>query len=65
MSKLKSKLIVELKESFQESDYLYLIIEFVDGGDFMNLLIKKDILTEKEEKFYKAEIILVIESIYN
>ena len=45
MSKLKSKLIVELKESFQESNYLYLIIEFIAGGDFMNLLIKKDILT--------------------
>ena len=65
MSKLKSKWIVELKESFQEGDYLYLVMEFVAGGDFMNLLIKKDILTEKEAKFYMAEIILAIESIHN
>ena len=65
MSKLKSKWIVELKESFQEGDYLYLVMEYVPGGDFMNLLIKKDILTEKEAKFYLAEIILAIESIHN
>ena len=65
MSKLKSKWIVELKESFQEEDYLYLVIEFVAGGDFMNLLIKKVILTENEAKFYMAEIILTIESIHN
>ena len=65
MSKLKSKWIVELKESFQEGDYLYLVMEFVAGGDFMTLLIKKDILTENEAKFYMAEIILAIESIHN
>ena len=40
MSKVKSPWIVELKASFQEDDYLYLIMEFLPGGDFMNLLIE-------------------------
>ena len=64
MSKVKSQWIVELKASFQEGDYLYLIMEFLPGGDFMNLLIKKDILTEEEARFYTAELILAIESIH-
>ena len=65
MSKVKSPWIVELKASFQEGDYLYLIMEFLPGGDFMNLLIKKDKLTEEEAKFYIAELILTVESIHN
>ena len=64
MSQAKSPWIVDLKASFQEDDYLYLVMEFLPGGDFMNLLIKKDKLTEEEAKFYTAEIILAVESIH-
>ena len=64
MSKVKSPWIVELKASFQEDDFLYLVMEFIPGGDFMNLLQKKDILTEDEAKFYIAELILAVESIH-
>ena len=64
MSKVKSPWIVELKASFQDNDYLYLVMEFVQGGDLMNILIKKDILTEEEARFYIAEIILAVESIH-
>ena len=64
MSKVKSPWIVELKASFQEDDFLYLVMEFLPGGDFMNLLIEKDKLTEEEAKFYIAELILAVESIH-
>ena len=64
MSKVKSPWIVDLKASFQEDDYLYLVMEFCQGGDFMNLLIKRDILTEDEARFYTAELILAVESIH-
>ena len=65
MSKVKSPWIVELKASFQDNDYLYLVMEFLQGGDLMNILIKKDILSEEEARFYIAEIILAVESIHN
>ena len=64
MSNVKSEWIVDLKASFQDGDFLYLVMEFCPGGDLMNLLIEKDILTEKEAKFYLAELILAIESIH-
>ena len=64
MSNVKSEWIVDLKASFQEGGYLFLVMEYCPGGDLMNLLIEKDILTEKEAKFYLAELILAIESIH-
>ena len=64
MSKVKSPWIVDLKASFQDEDFLYLVMEFLPGGDLMSLLIKKDILTEDEARFYIAELILSIESIH-
>lgn len=56
--------IVELKYSFQDDENLYLVMEYLPGGDLMNLLIKKDILTEEESRFYAAEMILSIESVH-
>ena len=47
--------IVELKFSFQDEKYLYLVMEYLPGGDLMTLLMKKDILAEDEAKFYIAE----------
>ena len=64
LSKVKSKWIIDLKASFQEGDYLFLVMEYSPGGDLMSFLIKKDILTEEEAKFYTAELILAIESIH-
>ena len=64
MSKVKSPWIVDLKASFQDEEYLYLVMEYLPGGDLMNLLIQKDILTEEEARFYIAELILSIESIH-
>lgn len=40
-------------------------MEYLPGGDLMNLLIKKDILTEDESWFYIGEIVLAIESVHN
>ena len=64
MSKVKSPWIVELKASFQDYDYLYLVMEFLQGGDLMNILINKNVLNEEEARFYVAEIVLAIESIH-
>ena len=64
LSKVKSPWIVKLKASFQEGDYLYLVMEYLPGGDLMGLFIAKDILTEEEARFYICEMILAIDSIH-
>ncbi len=64
LSEAKIPWIVELKYSFQDELYLYLVMEFCPGGDLMSLLIHKDILTEDEARFYIAELVLSIESVH-
>ena len=56
--------IVKLFYSFQESDYLYLIMEYLPGGDIMTLLMREDILSEDVARFYIAESIMAIHSIH-
>lgn len=62
--KAKNPWIVDLKTSFQDPFYLYLIMEFLPGGDLMTLLMRKDVLSEEESRFYIAETILAIESVH-
>ena len=57
--------IVELHCSFQDENFLYLVMEFLQGGDLMTLLMDKDVLSEEMSRFYIAETILAIESVHN
>merc|ERR1719410_2960874 len=50
--------------SFQDEERLYLIMEFLPGGDLMTLLMKKDTLTEEAAQFYISETALAIQSIH-
>lgn len=45
MVKNKSQFIVQMKSTFQDEAYLYLVMEYVQGGDLLHLLIERDILT--------------------
>ena len=40
-------------------------MEYLPGGDFLNLLTLKDLLNEQEAKFYIAEIIQGVEYIHS
>ncbi|CAN6649906.1 serine/threonine-protein kinase Cbk1p [Trichomonascus vanleenenianus] len=56
--------VVSLYYSFQDSQYLYLIMEFLPGGDLMTMLIKYDVFSEDITRFYIAECVLAIEAIH-
>ncbi|KAF9524002.1 kinase-like domain-containing protein [Crepidotus variabilis] len=53
--------IVRLHYSFQDRDHLYLVLEYMGGGDLLNLLIERDVFDEDFTRFYVAEMILAIE----
>ena len=48
----KNEWIVDLKFAFQDDFNLYLVMEYLPGGDLMTLLQKKDILTEKVHSYF-------------
>ncbi|KAJ7217795.1 kinase-like protein [Mycena pura] len=54
--------IVRLYYSFQDRHNLYLVLEYMGGGDLLNLLIERDVFDESFTRFYVAEMILAIES---
>lgn len=62
---LENEWVTRLYYSFQDTTYLYLIMEFVPGGDMMTHLINLDTFSEPDTRFYIAETILAIESIHN
>lgn len=57
----KSRWIVPLIASFQDISYLYLVMDYMVGGDFLGLLMRYNILAEDIARWYVAEMILCIE----
>jgi len=56
--------IVKMHFSFQDVTYLYLVMEYCAGGDLMSILMKKDILSEDETRFYMSELATAIFSVH-
>ncbi|KAJ3504278.1 hypothetical protein NM208_g16361 [Fusarium decemcellulare] len=56
-----SQWAVPLIASFQDVANLYLVMEYMPGGDFLGLLIRQNILQEHVAQFYIAEMILAVE----
>lgn len=56
--------VVQLYYSFQDAAYLYLLMEFLPGGDLMTMLIKYDTFSEDVTRFYIAECVLALEGIH-
>ncbi|GAO49028.1 Serine/threonine-protein kinase orb6 [Saitoella complicata NRRL Y-17804] len=64
LAESNSEWVVQLFYSFQDVNYLYLIMEFLPGGDLMTMLIKWDTFSEDVTRFYIAECVLAIEAIH-
>ncbi|CAM8961226.1 unnamed protein product [Rhodiola kirilowii] len=64
LAEVASQCVVKLYYSFQDDEYLYLVMEYLPGGDLMTLLIREETLTETVARFYIAQSILAIESIH-
>ena len=56
--------LVKLHASFQDTAFLYMLMEFLPGGDLMTMLIKYEIFSEDITRFYMAEIVMAIEAVH-
>jgi len=56
--------VVRLYYSFQDTDNLYFVMDYIPGGDLMSLLISKGIFEESLAQFYIAELTCAVESVH-
>ncbi|KAK8084495.1 AGC NDR NDR kinase [Apiospora hydei] len=56
--------VVKLFTTFQDANFLYMLMEFLPGGDLMTMLIKYEIFSEDITRFYIAEIVLAIDAVH-
>ena len=64
LAESNSPWVVKLYTTFQDNDFLYLLMEFLPGGDLMAMLIKYEVFSEDITRFYIAEIVLAIEAVH-
>ncbi|PRW59736.1 serine threonine- kinase tricorner-like [Chlorella sorokiniana] len=64
LAEVRHHSVVKLYYSFQDEEYLYLVMEYLPGGDMMTLLIRKEILPEDWARFYLAQTVVALEAIH-
>ncbi|XP_014236609.1 rho-associated protein kinase 1 isoform X1 [Trichogramma pretiosum] len=64
MAHANSEWIVQLHFAFQDKKYLYMVMDYMPGGDLVNLMSQYDV-PEKWAKFYCAEVVLALDAIHN
>jgi len=57
--------LVKLHYSFQDDEYLYLVMEYCPGGDLMTILMREDILSEPHTRFYMSDLAMAIQCVHD
>jgi len=65
MTQTDSPFVVKLYFSFQSKDYLYLVMEYLNGGDCAALVKAIGGLPEDWARKYLAEVVLGLEYLHN
>merc|ERR1719215_2441811 len=61
---LNNAWLTVLSNSFQDAQTLYMVMEFLPGGDLMSLLMKEDTFNENVTRFFMAEAAQAISSVH-
>ncbi|CAF1042106.1 unnamed protein product [Adineta ricciae] len=64
LATMHSQYVVRLFYSLQTKDEIYLVMEYMIGGDLMSFLCIKQILERHEAQFYVAEIALALDYLH-
>ncbi|EGR29645.1 protein kinase domain protein [Ichthyophthirius multifiliis] len=65
LEKIENQFIVKLRYAFQSQSKLYLVVDFMNGGDLFYHLKKHGKFTERTTKFYAAQIALGLEHLHS
>ncbi|KAJ3280638.1 camp-dependent protein kinase catalytic subunit [Blyttiomyces sp. JEL0837] len=62
---IKHSFIVELYQTFQDTFYLYMVLEYIDGGDLFSYLRRVQRFGEEDAKFYVAEVLISLQYLHS
>lgn len=64
LAESNSPWVVKLYNTFQDTTFLYMLMEFLPGGDLMTMLIKYEVFTEDITRFYMAQLVSAIAAVH-
>lgn len=64
LSIAKESWVIGLHYTFQDDQFLYMVMDYLPGGDLMTHLMRKDTFTECETRFYIAELVEAVDYIH-
>ncbi|XP_074031260.1 ribosomal protein S6 kinase beta-2 [Leptinotarsa decemlineata] len=64
LEEIKHPFIVDLKYAFQTNGKLYLILEYLSGGELFAYLEKEGLFTDNKARFYLSEIVLALKHLH-
>lgn len=65
LTKVVHPFIVSLKFAFQTEKRLFLVMDYLSGGELFFQLKRRGLIMEEEARFYTAEIVLAIDFLHN
>lgn len=65
LASINHPFIVRLHYAFQTEGKLYLVLDFLRGGDLFGRLAKEIMFTEEDVKFYMAELVLALDHLHS
>jgi len=64
LSRAEDDWVIRLHYTFQDNAFLYMVMDYMPGGDLMTHLMRKGTFSELEARFYTAEIVEAVDYIH-
>ncbi|KAL1475265.1 hypothetical protein MTO96_037420 [Rhipicephalus appendiculatus] len=64
MAHARSQWIVQLHQAFQDDRRLYMVMDYMPGGDLVNLMSNYDV-PEHWARFYCAQVVLAVDTVHS
>ena len=65
MANTNHPLIVRLEQTFKDQAFIYLLMQFIDGIDFFDMLRQIGLCSDEVSSFYLASLILCIQNLHS
>lgn len=65
LSSVSHPFVVKLWGTFQSESHVFLVMDYISGGELFRMIRKQKKFTEEQAKFYAAEVVLALEYLHS